>query len=102
MHAELDTPYLKLCQLLNQSETEVFYQEDCNGNVLVNNPTYPLELQCEVIEFVSEEAFHNRGKINFFEAVNVTLPEAPLNGIRRAVYDILKIDYPEMVEEGVN
>jgi len=98
MIPEQPTPYLKLCQLLNQSETEVFYQEDCDGNVLVNNPTYPLTLQCEVIEFVSEEAFKYRGKINSFTAVNVTLEVAPHN-IRYAVYSLLKPDFPTLVEE---
>jgi hypothetical protein len=89
--------YLKLCQLLNQSETEIFYQEDCDGNVLVNNPTYPMTLECEVIDFVSEDDFKARAKVNSFASVNVTLEEAPEN-IRDAVYAVLVVEYPALVK----
>jgi hypothetical protein len=91
--------YLKLCQLISQSESEVFYQEDCDGNVLVNTvPAYPLTLNCEVIDFVSEDEFRIRGKIESFTAVDVTL-EAYVAGktIRQAVYEQLLATHPTLV-----
>lgn len=101
MIPEEDTskPYLKLCQLLNQSNTEVFYQEDCEGNVVVGEATFPVTLQCEIINFVSEDAFRTRGAITAFESVNVTLNSEVPEGttVRQAVYEKLKLTYPTLV-----
>lgn len=98
--------YIKLCQILSQGEpdasghpTKVFYQEDCNGNILVANQVYPLVLACEVIDWVSEADFHAHGKIVSFASVNVTLNESPaLISIRQAVYEQLLGYYPTLVK----
>lgn len=87
--------FLKLCQLVNQSETEVFYQEDANGNILVNNPTFPISIDCEVIDWVSEEEFLKRGKIISFQARTVIIETQPEN-IRQSVYETLLTEFPAL------
>lgn len=88
--------YLKLCQLLNQSDTEIFYQEDCDGNILVNNPTFPISINCEVIDWVSEEEFKKRGKTISIQSRIVIIEEQPEN-IRQSVYETLLTEFPALV-----
>lgn len=105
MIPEQPKPFLKLCQILYQGAldaegrpTKVFYQEDADGNVIVNEPVFPITFECEVINFVSEDAFKTRGAITAFESVNVTLAAAPGTGtVRQAIYEILKPTYPTLV-----
>lgn len=99
--------YLKLCQLVNQGNPDenghaqtVFYQEDCEGNVLVNNASYPLVLQCEIIDWVSLDEYQKRGKTISFTAGEVTLSTKPKppKTIRQAVIDQLILTYPEIIK----
>ena len=97
--------YLKLCQLLCQGNPDehgipqtIYYLEDCDGNVLVNNPTFPITLECEVIDWVSQDEFNKRGQAISFNSVNVTLNNAPVgSSIRQAVFDDLVATYPALV-----
>lgn len=92
--------YLKICQISN-FDVEVIknngnlYLEDIDGAVIINNPTYPLTLSCEVIEWVSEEQLVSRGEINSFVSEIVVLESAPEN-IREEVYQQLKVKYPNL------
>ena len=87
--------YLKLCQISNNSIEVASYIEDAHGNVVVNNPNYPLELVCEVIDWIDEDAFQNQGKANSFTSEIVVLESAPEN-MREAVYQQLKVKYPNL------
>lgn len=97
--------YLKLCQVSYQGNPDsnghpqiVYYEEDCNGNVLVNNPTYPLTISCEVIDWGSSDNFSTRGAITSFAAVPITLSAAPGSGtIRQAIFNQLVGTYPTLV-----
>lgn len=98
--------YLKLCQILNQGNPDergraktVFYQEDSDGNVLTKNPSYPLTLSCEVIDWESLYEYKKRGKAISFTSVEITLTSKPKSpkSIRQAVIDQLILTYPEII-----
>lgn len=89
--------YLKLCQIQHQSETEIYYQEDCMGQVLVSSSlSYPVTFVCEVINFESPSEFSKRGKASFANIVEVVVSTSPDN-IRNEVFSKLALDYPELV-----
>lgn len=72
------------------------YIEDENGVVVQSlNPTFPLVLTVEVIDWVDEFEQQKHGKINSFNAELVTLEVQPEN-IREAVYQQLLLLYPEL------
>ncbi len=83
--------YLKLCQISND-----LYIEDCNGVVILENEIdYPLDLQCEIIDWVNEDEFLKRGKTISFQSVNISIDlSESLLSIREAVFNQLVIDYP--------
>jgi len=97
-------PYIKICQILNQGNPDangkpqsIYYQEDANGNLLIGNiQGYPLVLEVEVIDWVSENDFTNRGKINAFHPEIVTI-NSPVANIRQEVYNQLISKYPNLV-----
>lgn len=88
---------IKIGQILNQSEVELFYLEDADKKVIVNNiSAFPATLQVEVIDWISEEEFMKRGKVNAFHAESVILSE-PVPNIREFVLQQLIVKYPELV-----
>ena len=98
--------YLKLCQIVSQGNpdssghpTSIFYQENCNGEVLVNtSPAFPITYQCEVINWDSQDSFNVHGPIITFESVPVTINNAPITGtIRQAIFAQLQATYPSLV-----
>ena len=84
--------YLKLCQISNDN-----YIEDCNGEVLVNNISFPAILSCEVIDWESEEEYHKRGKILSFNAFEISVDEQPQE-LREVIYQNLLITNPELIK----
>lgn len=85
--------FIKLCQLSNDS-----YIEDCDKQILLAvNIQYPLRLDCEVIDWKSEDEFNKRGEINSFINEVVVIDEQP-EEIREAVYQQLLIKYPELIK----
>lgn len=97
--------YLKLCQLVAQGElneqdipTVIYYQEDSEGNVLVNSVSYPLSIECEVIEYGSEEDYNQRKDSIAFTSETIVLAEAPVGqSIREEIFEQLQIIYPALV-----
>jgi len=85
--------FLKLCQLSNDS-----YIEDCDKKiVLAISVQYPLELNCEVIDWEDENEFAKRGKVNSFTDEVVVIDEQP-DEIREAVYQQLLVKYPNLIK----
>ena len=85
--------FIKLCQLSNDS-----YIEDCDKQiVLAVSVQYPLELNCEVIDWEDANEFAKRGKVNSFTNEVVVINEQP-EEIREAVYQQLLVKYPELIK----
>ena len=89
--------YLKMCQIVNQSKTEVFYLETADGVVEYTCTPFPTEYDVEVIEFASKEAFEKREACINFYAEHVVLPQIPTH-VRDEVYAQLLTKYPALVE----
>lgn len=88
--------YLKLCQILCQSDTEIFYQENADKQVLVEKIiAFPCEFICEIIEWPSEQDFINRVNPVSFKEEKVTL-ENYGSDIRMHVYFKLNELYPTL------
>ena len=85
--------YLKLCQISNDN-----YVETADGEVILDTiPNFPQDFQVEVIDWVSEDEFHNRGKIISFESENVGVQDDS-KSIRESVYEILLVKYPNLIK----
>lgn len=97
--------YVKLCGILYQNNPDsngnaqtIIYQEDCNGNVIVNNISYPITFECEVIDWESVDEFNVRGPRVSFVSASATLSSAPGSGsVRQAVFSQLVGSYPTLV-----
>jgi hypothetical protein len=103
--------YQKLCQLYADNSTGtngqgqdmypaggpvIYYLEDCNGNVMVNNiPSFPITIKCEVITFNSVLDFQNRAAYVNFTSATAAATALP---IRSNVFSLLTPTYPNLNE----
>lgn len=98
--------YLKLCQLVISNNDIInpvdYYIEDADGNVVLLIPPipYPFSVNCEVIDWVSEDEFHKRGKINsrITEIVDSPTPNIDTTYIREYCFSQLVSKYPTLVK----
>jgi len=88
--------YLKLCQISNDSLISTIYLEDCDSNVIINQPIYPLTLNCEIIEWVDENAFLIKGESISRNSAKITLAIAP-SSIRQTIFNQLQATYSTLV-----
>lgn len=93
--------YLKLCQIINQSPSEIFYQEDSYGAVIVDKiQSYPVTFEIEVIDWVDEEQYIINGNINNFyiESVVLNIPtNLESSSIRKFIFNELVNKYPNLI-----
>ena len=86
--------FLKLCQISNEQ-----YIETVNGEVILNEiQSFPQILSVEVIDWVDENEFNNRGKINSFQSIEVSIEQDESKSIRDRVFDVLVIQIPELIK----
>lgn len=83
---------LKLGQIHNNS-----YLEDLEGNVLLNTPSFPLYLYCELLTYLTLEDFPDRTKVVSLSQELIKVEGQPEN-IREAVYQQLLLSYPELIK----
>ena len=86
--------FLKLCQISNEQ-----YIESVSGEVILNEiQSFPQILSVEVIDWVDENEFNNRGKINSFQPIEVSIEQDESKSIRDRVFDVLVIQIPELIK----
>lgn len=96
--------YLKLCQLVisNADASVDYYIEDADGVIILLIPPipYPFSINCEVIDWVSEDEFHKRGKINSRTTEIVNFPDSNLDNtpVRQYCFSELVSKYPALVK----
>ena len=85
--------FVKLCQISNDS-----YIETADREIVLNQiSSYPQKFSVEVIDWISEEEFIRRGKINSFNSEGVTIIGYPPN-IRDFIFNVLVDKYPNLVK----
>jgi hypothetical protein len=102
--------YQKLCQLYADDSTGtngqgqetftgspvIYYLEDCNGNILVNNiPSFPINVKCEIITWATQSGFTQRSASTAFTTATVSVTASP---IRSNVFAQLTAIYPGLNE----
>ena len=94
--------YVKLCGIYDTNGKQwplqkngLIYAEDCNGTVSINNPTFPLNVVCEVITYVQQSDFPSGASSSFVQA-SVTVPNNSVS-IRQSCYNQLVATYPTLV-----
>ena len=86
--------FVKLCQISNEQ-----YIESASGEVILNEiKSFPQILSVEVIDWVDENEFNNRGKINSFQSIEVSIEQDESKSIRDRVFDVLVIQIPELIK----
>lgn len=94
--------YLKLCGIYDtngqQWPTQINglnYAEDCYGTVTLDNKSFPMNVLCEVINYVTESDFPYGTASNFTQEP-VTIPDNSLS-VRQSCYNQLVVTYPSLV-----
>ena len=95
--------YIKLGQIADvilaqpQNIAGSVYIEDENGIVVQSiNPTFPLNVTVEVIDWVDQSEQQKHGKVNAFHVEAVTIPDQSVS-IRQSVLNQLVSKYPSLV-----
>lgn len=89
--------YVKLCQIVKQTENNVSYLETDKGVVLVNNPkAFPFTVEVEVIVWPNVNEYNKAGKADAVNFETVTVPDNSVS-IRQSVFSQLTGKYPNLV-----